>query len=158
MTDKSNSGSAFTASCSCGACRIELEEMPAFRFFCHCTICQSVYPGDYADATLMRASKVKVLTPETIVFAKHKIGGLERGICKSCKHPVIAFMDGPMMPQLAFVPTAIFPGGTPIPKPARHIFYGTRVADVEDNVPKTEGERASMLALTPALLKVILQA
>ncbi len=147
---------AIMGRCPCGASSIAIEQMPKVRFYCHCTICQSVYPGNYGDATLMLAKKVKVQTPDTIEFTRHlQKGGLERGTCKSCKHPVMALLDGPGLPQLAFVPAAVIPDQADKPKSARHIFYGTRTVDVDDNLPKTNGDKASMLVFTPSVLRVV---
>lgn len=139
--------------CPCKTSRIALARMPKHRFVCHCTICQSIYPADYADATFMRADKVSLLTPETVTFGRHKTNNaLERGVCQSCAHPVIAYMNMPAMPRLAFVPTALLPKDSPLPEPSRHIFYSTRKADMVDDLPKTSGELASMAMLMPGLL------
>ncbi|AOL95137.1 GFA family protein [Porphyrobacter sp. LM 6] len=142
--------------CPCGASRIALARMPKHRFLCHCTICQSVYPGDYADATITRADAVSLLTPDTVSFGHYKANSpLERGVCNSCGHPVAAFMKMPGMPDLAFVPTAMLPKEGVQPKPSRHIFYGTRKADVKDDLPKTSGELASMAVIVPDFLAAL---
>ncbi len=155
MAQNKETGAQLTAQCPCGAASLAIEAMPTVRFYCHCTICQSVYPGDYGDATLMRADKVSVRTPGTITFTRHlDKGGLERGTCSQCNHPVVAFMNAPMMPKFAFVPAAVLPDRPDKPSSTRHIFYGTRARDVHDALPKTEGDAASMMVFTPSVLKV----
>ncbi|MCZ8369202.1 MAG: GFA family protein [Porphyrobacter sp.] len=142
--------------CPCGTSRIALARMPRHRFLCHCTICQNVYPGDYADATITRADAVRLLTPETVTFGHYKANSpLERGVCTSCAHPVVAFMKMPAMPDLAFVPAAMLPKNRAQPRPTRHIFYGTRKADVIDDLPKTSGDLASMAVLLPDFLTAL---
>ncbi|MEP5938722.1 MAG: GFA family protein [Erythrobacter sp.] len=156
MAKSSAQDQAVAGQCPCGACKIELQQMPSVRFYCHCTICQSVYPSGFGDATLMLASKVSVLTPDAIAYTQHmKKGGLQRGTCRNCDHPVLAHLDSPIMPKLAFVPSAIIPDQSDKPQSARHIFYGTRAADVQDNLPKTHGDAASMMVFTPSVLKVV---
>lgn len=144
-----------TATCPCGASQITLAKMPSVRFLCHCTICQSVYPGDYADATAIRADMVKVKTPDSIAFSKHKEPpALDRGICKSCNHPVVGFLKGPGAPEFAFVPSAVLPKEAGLPQPLRHLFYETRVADVDDDLPKTSGGFKSKFLLLLPFLRV----
>jgi hypothetical protein len=42
------------------------------RFFCHCTICQSVYRKPFADAVIVKAGAVEVERMELIEFKKHR--------------------------------------------------------------------------------------
>lgn len=146
----------FVARCPCGACEIELDAVPRVRFLCHCTICQSVYPGDYADATMLRADRTRLLCAENLLFKKlAKPPALDRGVCDQCNHPVIGFLESGFLPTLAFVPTAVLPDGI-APPPLRHVYYGTRVTDVDDDLPKTHGELASQLSLILPFLRTIL--
>ncbi len=149
------SGHGLTAKCPCGASEVTLAKMPSVRFLCHCTICQSVYPGDYADATAIRADMVEVNTPDSMTFSKLKEPpALDRGVCKSCNHPVVGFLKGPGAPEFAFVPSAVLPKEALLPKPLRHVYYDTRVADVDDDLPKTSGGFKSILYLLLPFLSV----
>jgi len=146
----------FVGQCPCGECVLEIEQMPSVRFLCHCNICQSVYPGDYADATVIRADKVKVKTPENIVYKQLKEPpALNRGICKSCNHPVVGFMKGQRSPELAFLPSAVLPERADKPRPLRHVFYETRVADINDSLPKTSGTFKSQMSLMLPFIRVL---
>ncbi len=132
------------AQCPCGTSKFRLSKIPTRRFLCHCTICQQVYGKPYSDVTVLSAARVAVDTPHTIEFAKYKEGpALDRGICKECRSPVVGFL--PIMPfvRLAFVPYTNILDKDALPDPAMHIYYGTRVADVEDGVPKFEDEKQS---------------
>jgi len=144
-----------TAQCPCGECALSIAHMPSLRFLCHCTICQSVYPGDYADATVILADKVTLERTKSVEFSQRKKPpALDRGICISCQHPVVGFLETPGMPRLAFLPTAVLPQTKALPKPIRHVFYGTRKQDVDDPLPKTHSDWASKLILLPPMIRV----
>ncbi len=150
-------GKAIKCRCPCGTSAIALERMPSVRFFCHCTICQSLYPGDYADATVTLDSNVTILTPDTITFNQYKEPpALDRGTCTECSHPVIGFIDGPKGKKFAFVPSTVLENAGPLPRPLRHVYYATRVRDIDDSLPKTNGPKMSQLMLTWPILKVAL--
>lgn len=145
----------YIAQCPCGKCQVELTQIPSVRFLCHCTICQSVYPGDFADATLLRADKVSIKTPEEMTFSQLKAPpALDRGICNSCKHPVIGFLDGPLGVRFAFLPTVVLPKNDYLPKPLRHVYYDSRINDIDDALPKSGSPMMSQLALTLPIIRV----
>lgn len=147
---------SITAQCPCGDCTVQLAQMPSLRFLCHCTICQSVYPGHYADATVIRADKVTVEQSASLKFSQlKKPPALDRGVCASCQHPVVGFLESPGLPRLAFLPTAVLPQTEALPKPIRHVFYGTRKRDVDDPLPKTQSDWASKLVLLPPMIRVL---
>jgi len=158
MDERNESGHPFIAACPCGSCRVGLDHLPRERFLCHCTICQRVYNSDFADATIMLARHVEVLTPDRMTYTRHKAPPvLDRGTCSQCGHPVAGFLKVPGIGELAFVPMSVLPREASALPPRRHIHYGTRVRDVADDLPKTDGELASTLVLAPAILRVALR-
>ncbi|SHG80962.1 hypothetical protein SAMN04488068_1471 [Hydrocarboniphaga daqingensis] len=54
--------------------------------------------------------------------------------------------------ELAFVPAQNYPPSSPLPAPSLHIFYGSRVADVDDALPKVNGYCPSQIATTKFIL------
>jgi len=44
--------------CLCGATRFAVKGEPIGRFFCHCTICQTVYRKPFVDATFFWARSI----------------------------------------------------------------------------------------------------
>ncbi len=141
------------AQCPCGTSKFRLSKRPTRRFLCHCSICQKIYKTPFADVTVMSAARVSVETPETIDFAKYKEApALDRGICRNCNNPVIGFL--PVLPfvRLAFVPCANIQDKDSLPDPAMHIYYDTRLADIDDDLPKIEGDKQSQRKATGLVL------
>ena len=149
---------AIEAKCPCGQAQFKIDAMPRTRFFCHCTICQKVYKRDFSDVTVTLAKHVRVSPDAAISFNQYKAPpALDRGICTHCAHPVLGFLKSPGLPRLAFIPTAVLPDRADTPAPERHIHYGTRRRDVDDDLPKTSGELASNLVLLPAIVRVLMK-
>lgn len=139
-----------TCYCSCGDARLDLATRPRTRFLCHCTICQSVYRDAYADATIVRRGTIRRY--ENVEFKRHRAPpSLSRGTCVSCGEPVVG-----MLAMLAFVPARIFPQEECLPEPAMHIFYHSRQADAQDELPKHSGYFASEWAVTKLALGSLL--
>ncbi|QLC24218.1 hypothetical protein HFP57_03690 [Parasphingopyxis algicola] len=149
-------GRVFPASCSCGAARLTLTALPRHRFFCHCTVCQTVYRAPFADVTVIRADRVAIETPEAIAFARYKSPpAIERGICTNCGKPVVALADMPLSPRLAFIAAKNFDDAAALPPSSMHIHYGTRSADIDDTLPKRSGPLVSQLAAMRPILGAI---
>ncbi len=139
--------------CPCGTSKFSLSKRPTRRFLCHCTICQKIYQKPHSDVAVLSATRVSVETPNTIEFGKYKEEpALDRGLCKECGNPVVGFL--PVMPfvRLAFVPCANILDQDRLPEPAMHIYYDTRVADVDDGIPKYEGNKQSQRKATGLVL------
>lgn len=140
--------------CPCGASKFSLSKTPTQRFFCHCTICQQVYRKPFADVTVMSATRVSVETPDTIKFGKYKDApALDRGICTECNNPVVGFLKAAPLVRFAFVPCINIADQDTLPDPAMHIFYHSRAADIDDDLPKIEGEKQSIRKSTGLVLK-----
>jgi hypothetical protein len=140
--------------CLCGASRFAVQGEPIGRFFCHCTICQSVYRKPFADATYFWAEAVASAANQPIEFRRYRPPpALSRGTCAKCGNPVVAFMR--LVPGLAlvFVPSQNFPRPAELPAPDCHIFYDRRIADIADSVPKLNGYWASEAHVTRTIFR-----
>lgn len=139
--------SNITGSCACGQSKFTLSHLPTQRLRCHCTICQSVYDGPYSDFLLVNAKTVEIDPTAKISYSQHKKPpALDRGLCTSCEKPVIGTMS--LMPgvKLAFIPAYTLRKTKNLPEPSRHIWYQSRRADIDDDLPKHEGILRSNLA------------
>ncbi len=146
-----------TCTCPCGETAFSVTGTPLARFNCHCTICQSVYQAPFADAFLMQIDEPFETVKGEIEFARKKAsGGIDRGLCPHCHAPLYARFPQSYLSKLAFVTAARLPAGTNLPPVDRHIFYGTRVADVADDLPRYESGLMSNLSLTPAMIRGLL--
>lgn len=140
--------------CSCGQSRFQVAGKPLARFFCHCTICQSIYKAPFADVTALWSGCVDVTTPESVSYRRYRLPpALERGTCATCGEPVVGFMRLAPFVRLAFVPTRNLKAIGALPKAAAHIFYHRRIADALDGLPTYSGYWSSELAVTGMVLK-----
>jgi hypothetical protein len=128
-----------TCACLCGASRFAVSGEPIGRFFCHCTICQTVCRKPFADATYFWARSIRLPEGHNIQFRRYRSPpALNRGICPRCDNPAVAFISvGPL--SVFFVQSQNFQKPAELPPPDRHIFYERRVADVPDAIPKISG-------------------
>ena len=141
-------------SCPCGAAQAEVTAMPTQRFFCHCTICQSLYKAPFADVTILRADAVSVTTPGAVGFNKYKAPpALDRGLCTACEKPLLGFLHLPLLPDFAFISAANYREPDLLPEPTMHIWYRSRQADVDDGLKKVSGPLMSNLVLAGPMLK-----
>lgn len=131
---------------------MEISVAPRMRFRCHCTKCQAVYQDAYSDALVFRRGQVRPVDPDRVKWIRTmRPSPLIRGLCKSCEQPVLAHLYG----ALSIVPTATVSGIEP-PPVSRDLYYRTRVADIEDGIPKYESALATYVGCTLPFAGVLL--
>jgi hypothetical protein len=151
--------SLMQARCSCGAVVLDVDKPPAVRLFCHCTICQSVYGAPFSDITAQWPGDVRVneaSVPVSYIRRRYFPVSVKRGVCPECNDPIIGQMKPSPLP-LTFVPSARYVDQDIVPAAVGHIFYDSRVDDIDDDLPKVEGFIRSELAaarwIVPRLLR-----
>ena len=133
------------ARCRCGAVRYEVCADPVNAKICHCTHCQRRHGAPMQWAAIFRKRDVRVTAgADRLRFYNSEADASERILpcridCGRCGTPVAD--EGRRM-WLAF--PALFEFGDPpsIPegfRPRCHIFYGARVLDIADALPKWTG-------------------
>ena len=138
--------------CPCETNQFEISGSPMTRFFCHCTICQEKYQAPYADVVLFPLAGLTLPEDHSISFGQYKrFGAIDRGICTDCHQPVMA-KAGEGNKGLAFVAAHNVANPASLPAPSMHVFYGTRVADIEDSLPKYRHYLSSQFAFLKLLL------
>ena len=136
--------------CPCGTNQFSAQGEPIVRFFCHCTICQDKYQAPFADVTLFKLPAV-ALPEQATTYGKYKrFVAIDRGICDACHKPVMAKM-GEGDKGYAFISTQNFVDPSALPPSVMHVFYGTRAADIDDDLPK----HSSWLSSQWAFLKLL---
>lgn len=139
--------------CDCGKAVLVVAGPVMGRVRCHCTICQSVNEGDFADSTILLAKNVPLDRVEHVRFETLKEPpALQRGFCRSCGGYVMAHGTIFPFPRLAFVPVARYPDDVRLPEPDMHVFYEARVADSDDELPKY-GKWPTLLSMLRILLR-----
>lgn len=142
--------------CSCGKARLVIAGSLLGRVRCHCTICQSVNQAPFADSIILMAKSVPLDRVQHVRFETLKEPpAAQRAFCRSCGCFLMGQMAYLPFLSLAFVPAARYPEGTPLPDPAMHVFYESRLADADDDLPKYS-RRPSLLAVFRVLLKASL--
>src|SRR5437016_5854863 len=135
-------------SCECGACTFAVKARPKARFICHCTICQAYTGNAFSDVTVMRAKDVAIANRDLISFRKYRPPpNIDRGLCGTCGKPVVELGGfGPF--AMIFIPSGNIRDQALLPPARMHIFYHSRVKDVDDSLPTYSGYFSSQFALT----------
>jgi len=137
----------YRARCHCGAVRYEVCADPVDAKICHCRACQVLHGAPMQWAAIFRKRDVRLVAGiEELRFYNSELDRRERVLpCKvSCARCGTLIADEGRRMWLAF-PT-LFDFGTPpqVPeafRPSCHIFYGMRVTDMDDGLPKWSGHK-----------------
>jgi hypothetical protein len=137
----------YRARCRCGAVHYEVRADPVDAKLCHCRGCQVLHGAPMQWAAIFHKRDVRLTSgfdalrffnDEAVCSERHQPCKLR---CGACGTPIAD--EGRRM-WLAF--PALFDFGAPrsVPdafKPSCHIFYGARVVDVDDALPKWSGHK-----------------
>ena len=133
--------------CPCGAIKLTLRRTPIARWYCHCTICHAVYRKPHSDETIVWARDVAIDGLSRVEFKRYRPPpAASRGICSQCRSPVVAFFSMTPLMRIAVVPSHLYVSQTDLPAPRAHVFYETRVRDINDELPKHSGYMSSQFA------------
>jgi len=142
------------AGCDCGQLNYSIHGKPLFRFYCHCLVCQEFNSAAYADVTLFRSDDVDAPAREQLsyqYFTKPPV--VERGKCANCQQPVLEWVNTPLMPSLALVPSSRLIEQSCLPESSLHMFYHRRRQDITDALPKHSGYLKSQTAFFIHLMR-----
>ena len=137
----------YQASCFCGTVRYEVSADPVDAKICHCTTCQRLHGAPMQWAAIFHKRHVRFTAGlENLVFYNSEQNRPERILpckvrCGKCGTPIAD--EGRRM-WLAF--PSLFDFGYPakVPeafKPTCHLFYGSRVIEIQDDLPKWSGHK-----------------
>ena len=144
--------SLYHCHCPCKTNQFAITGAPMTRFFCHCTICQEKYQAPYADVVLFPLGGLTLPESHSISFDQYKrFGAIDRGVCTQCHQPAMA-KAGEGAKGLAFIAAHNIANPESLPAASMHIFYGTRVEDAEDSLPKYRHYLSSQFAFLKVLL------
>ncbi|KXN84251.1 hypothetical protein AN958_12824 [Leucoagaricus sp. SymC.cos] len=144
QTEAHQESSVIHASCYCGAASYKVEGKPYFSLYCHCTQCQRIHGSPFV-LVLHYPSKAVAWThtdPDA-VFTKSKAEDeWKEWRCKSC----LGILGSENSSRQRWsLKGALFCRNTQglienwhLVKPTGHMFYDTRMLDVNDGLPKWE--------------------
>ncbi len=135
----------YRARCQCGAVRYEVGADPVNAKICHCPVCQRRHGAPMQWAAIFHKRDVRVTAGvDRLRFFNGSSNAPGRILpcridCGRCGTPLAD--EGRRM-WLAFPPLFDFGDPPRIPdafRPRCHIFYGARVLDIDDSLPKWAG-------------------
>ncbi len=136
----------YSASCYCCAVQYEVKADPVDAKVCHCLACQKLHGAPMQWAAIFHKNDVRIIQGmEHLHFYNTELNRHERILpCKvSCNLCGTLIADEGRNMWLAFPSLFDFEGRV-VPekfKPTCHIFYGVRVMDMNDNLPKWSGHK-----------------
>ena len=145
--DDDNFVAKYGASCQCNAVKYEVSSDPVDAKICHCKICQTLHGAPMQWAAIFHKRHVRFMAGfDHLVYYNSELDKHGRILpCKvSCAYCGSLIADEGRNMWLAF--PSLFDFGIPprIPeifRPTCHIFYGMRVIDINDNLPKWSGHK-----------------
>ncbi|MBZ4419501.1 GFA family protein [Myxococcus sp. RHSTA-1-4] len=99
-----------TIGCLCGAVKLELSGAAMAHLYCHCDDCQRVHGAAYLPAVMYRASQVRLVAGEPVLW---KLKTTARATCRECGTRLYAEPPGlgvrsvtaTLLPEGMFQPT-----------------------------------------------------
>lgn len=139
-------GPSYTLGCDCGNVTMAAHGAPKLTLYCHCPSCRDLYSVDIASLTAWSDDNVE-LPDESRLFV-HKMNDKEmtRYGCPDCG----MVLYGRHKPGMPVIPHGVFrkANGGELPAelaPKLHLFYASRVVDVDDDLQKSQrGEAIGM--------------
>ena len=143
----------YRAGCHCRAVQYEVSADPVDAKICHCAICQTLHGAPMQWAAIFHKRHVRITHGITqLRFYNSELRQDKRILpCKvSCAACGTLIADEGRRMWLAF--PSLFDFGRPPQVPPRfmptcHIFYGTRVMDMPDDLPKWSGHKNTSVLL-----------
>jgi hypothetical protein len=137
----------YRAACFCGTVQYEVSADPVDATLCHCRACQRLHGAPVQWAAIFHKRHVRFAAGLNHLRFFNSEQGLHERIlpCKvSCGRCGTPIADEGRRMWLAF--PALFDFGHPpeVPDafhPTCHIFFGTRVVDVRDDLPRWSGHK-----------------
>ena len=137
----------YRASCYCDAVQYEVCSDPVDAKVCHCLACQKMHGAPMQWAAIFHKHDVRITKGiDHLSFYNNELNKHERILpCKvSCALCGTLIADEGRNMWLAFPSLFNFGGVSKVPtkfKPTCHIFYGMRVIDINDDLPKWSGHK-----------------
>jgi len=130
----------FHVECQCASIKVTMTGEPRVRGICHCEDCRNLLNVPYHSVTAWNKDQIRIDEgSETLVSFQHPTKRMKRYYCANCGEVMFNSnaMDWRIVSQLLIrkcyanqLPEAL--------EPQMHFFYGERIVDVDDDLPKRE--------------------
>lgn len=137
----------YRAACFCRRVRYEVSAEPVDAKFCHCRACQTLHGAPFQWAAIFHKHHVRFTAGLDVLRFYNSEQDIKERIlpCKvSCTQCGTLIADEGRRMWLAFSTLFDFGQRTGIPdsfKATCHLFYGQRVIDIDDSLPKWLGHK-----------------
>ncbi len=137
----------YHASCHCSAVHYEARSDPVDAKICHCLGCQKLHGAPMQWAVIFHKHDIRVTKGVENMHYYNSALNQQRRIlpCKvSCSFCGTLIADEGRKMWLAFPSLFNFSGKSNVPdtfRPTCHIFYESRIMDVDDGLPKWAGHK-----------------
>ena len=129
---------AYQVQCDCGSVRLKLSGEPRVRGFCHCEDCRDLLKVPYHSVTAWEIGAIRLEAGEDLVVEfQHPRKRMKRVFCRNCGETVFNTnaMDWRIVSQLLI--RRSYDGVLPEElRSQSHFFYGRRIVDIDDDLPK----------------------
>ena len=144
--------------CACGKTQFRLHGSPLIRAYCHCTICQQFSGAAFADISVFRPRDVEMPPAGQVEFRTYRPPpAVQRGNCVDCGKPALEMMNIVALPKMILVPTNNIAERGSLPEASLHVFYNSRVADADDDLPKYSGYWRSQFVFCRKLIAAMVR-
>ncbi|KAF9446900.1 hypothetical protein P691DRAFT_803291 [Macrolepiota fuliginosa MF-IS2] len=133
------------ASCFCGAISYRVEGGPVFSLYCHCTICQRIHASPFVHVIHYHTGSFNwIHTDPNALFTKSELDSeWKEWRCLSCLGAIAS--ENPTEGRWSLRGAHFHRDAEGmienwhLIEPTGHMFYNTRMLDVNDGLPKWEG-------------------
>lgn len=126
--------------CDCGTVKVTLTGEPKVRGYCHCEDCRDLLKIPYHSVTAWEKEQVRVdKGGDELASFQHPTKRMKRFFCENCGETLFNSnaMDWRIVSQLLI--SKCHAGELPEPlRPTKHFFYGQRIIDIVDDLPKRD--------------------
>lgn len=130
----------YRVQCDCESVRVTLTGEPRVRGFCHCEDCRDLLKIPYHSVTAWDVDQVSVDDgADKLAEFQHPTRSMKRFFCAECGETLFNSnaMDWRVVSQLLI--RKCYGGELPQPlRPTKHFFYGRRIVDIDDDLPKQD--------------------
>lgn len=130
----------YDVQCECGSVKVSMKGEPRVRGFCHCEDCRELLNVPYHSVTAWDQDQVSVEDDtDTLVVYQHPTKRMKRFFCRNCGEIMFNSnaMDWRIVSQL-LIRKCYANELPPALAPQLHFFYGRRIVDVDDELPKRD--------------------
>lgn len=131
-----------SGSCFCGEVTVTVTGKPISVSICHCTICQRLGGGPFGVQSLHRPADFSVNKDQQDSWSIQTSKNVTRYRCKDCGSPVYATLGKGktfVVPRTMLFQTNTNAADDDDYRPTHHMYYGSRIIDLNDDLPKYVG-------------------